>query len=110
MNKESNKGVLLDAKYEDFDIKLIFQTLIRRKILIIIIALLSTTYSFIDALTTPRKYQGEFQVALKTDKDSTSSLLIKYCKLTSRVISKGSLSKSLFLSSLSKYFSMPEIP
>ena len=77
MNKESNKGLLLDAKYEDFDIKLIFQTLIRRKILIIIIAFLSTTYSFIDALTTPRKYQGEFQVALKDEvrKSQFSNLL-----------------------------------
>ena len=61
MNREVDKGILLNPKFEDFDINLLFHSLIRRKIFIIIITLFSIAYSLIDALTTGKTYQGEFQ-------------------------------------------------
>ena len=78
MNREVDKGILLDQNFEDFDIKLLFNSLIRRKIFIIIISFLSIIYSLIDALTTGRTYQGEFQVALKTDNKSQISNLLTF--------------------------------
>ena len=49
-------------------------------------------------------------LALKVIKASLSSLLIKYWIFVSKVNSRGCFDKFLSLSSLSKYFSTPEIP
>ena len=73
MIKEEKNNIILNSQNEEFDIKIVFQCLIRRKYFIILIAFLSTTYNLIVALTTIRTYQGEFQIALK-GADSNSQL------------------------------------